>query len=63
MADDTTFFLSNGNSGSEAKQIFEHFSNLSELKPNKSKCEIAAIGVLKRGPNSAMCYGICTPEN
>ena len=28
-------------------QIFEHFSIFSGLKPNKSKCKIAGIGVLK----------------
>ena len=32
----------------EVKQIFEHFSIFSGLKPKKFKCEIASIGVLKR---------------
>ena len=44
-ADDTTFFLSNENT---VIQIFQHFSFFSGLKQNKSKCEIAGIGVLKR---------------
>ena len=45
-ADDTIFFLSDENSVTEDIQIFEHFSVFSGLKPNKSKCEIAGIGVL-----------------
>ena len=35
-------------------QIFEHISIFSGLKPNKSKCEIAGIGVLK-GFQIALC--------
>ena len=46
-ADDNTFFLSDENSVTEVIQIFEHFSIFSGLKPNKSKCEVAGIGVLK----------------
>ena len=47
-ADDTTlFFLSNEKSVMVVTQIFEHFSIFSGLKPNKFKCEIASIGVLK----------------
>ena len=46
-ADDTTFFLSYKNSVMEVIQIFEYFSIFSGLKPNKSKCEIASVGVLK----------------
>ena len=47
-ADDTTFFLKNTESVINLLEIFKHFSQLSGLKPNKSKCEIAGIGVLKR---------------
>ena len=46
-ANDTTFFLSDKNSVTEVIQIFEHFSVFSGLKPNKSKREIAGIGILK----------------
>ena len=46
-ADDTSFFLINENSVTEVIQIFEHFSVFSGLKPNKSKREIAGIGILK----------------
>ena len=46
-ADDTTFFLKNTESVTNLLEIFKHFSQFSGLKPNKSKCEIAAIGVLK----------------
>ena len=42
------FFLSNENYITEVIQIFEHFSIFSGLKPNRCKCEIGAIGVLKR---------------
>ena len=46
-ADDTTFFLSNENSVTEVTQIYEHFLLFTGFKPNKYKCEIAGIGVLK----------------
>ena len=52
------FFLSNENSVTEVIQIFEHFSIISGLKPNKSKCEIAGIGVLK-GVQMALCSMAC----
>ena len=55
---DTTFFLSNQNSVTEFIQIFEHFSIFSGWKPNKSKCEIAGIGVLK-GVHIALCVMEC----
>ena len=45
--DDTTFFLKNTESFKNLLEIFKHFSQFSALKPNKSKCEIASIGVLK----------------
>ena len=56
--DDTTFFLSNQNSVTEFIQIFEHFSIFSGWKRNKSKCEIAGIGVLK-GVQIALCVMEC----
>ena len=46
-ADDTTFFLKNTESVLNLLEIFKHFSQFSSLKPNKSKSEIAGIGVLK----------------
>ena len=53
-ADDTTYFLSDEKSVMEVIQFCEHFSIFSGLKPNKSKCEIAGIGVLK-GVQMALC--------
>ena len=47
-ADDTTFFLKDTKSVIELMNIFNTFSKFSGLKPNKSKCEIAGIGALKR---------------
>ena len=37
---------------------FDHFSIVSELKPNEAKCEIAGIGVLK-GVSLALCGMDC----
>ena len=51
--DDTTFFLKNTES-----EIFKHFSQFSALKPSKSKCEIAGIGVLK-GAKVVLCGMRC----
>ena len=53
-ADDTTFFLKNTESVVNLLEIFKHFYQFSGLKPNKSKCEIASIGVLK-GVKVALC--------
>ena len=53
-ADDTTFFLKNTKSVLNPLEIFKHFSQFSSLKPNKSKLEIADIGVLK-GVKVALC--------
>ena len=39
-------------------EIFKHFSQFSGLKPNKSKCEIAGIGVLK-GVKVTLCGMRC----
>ena len=38
--------------------MFKHFSHFCGLKPNKSKCEIADIGVLK-GVKVALCDMRC----
>ena len=38
-ADDTTFFLKNTESVINLLEIFQHFSQFSGLKPNKSKCD------------------------
>ena len=48
FADDTTFFLKDKKSIKQVMNVFDTFSIYSRLKPNKSKCEIAGIGVLKR---------------
>ena len=57
-----TFFLNNENSVMGIIHIFEHFSIFSGLKPNKFKCEIAGIGVL-RGPNDTLRCGMCNLQN
>ena len=57
-ADDTTFFLKDTSSVIELMNIFDIFSKFSGLKPNKSKCEIASIGVLK-GVQAALCGMRC----
>ena len=57
-ADDTTFFLKNTKSVINLLQIFKHFSQFSGLRPNKSKCEIAGIGVLK-GIKVVLCGMRC----
>ena len=46
-ADDNTFFLKNMKSVTNLLEIFKHSTQFSGLKPNKSKCEIAGIVVLK----------------
>ena len=46
-ADDTTFFVSDGDSAIEVMDAFDKFSLLSGLKPNKTKCEIVDIDALK----------------
>ena len=57
-ADDTTFFLKDVKSSIDLINIFDTFSKFSGLKPNKSKCEIAGIGVLK-GVQVALCGMRC----
>ena len=53
-ADDTTFFLKDKESANKGMNVFDTFSIHSGLKPNKSKCEIAGIGVLK-GVSMELC--------
>ena len=45
--DDSSFFLENTESFINLLEIGKHISSFPGLKPNKSKCEIAGIGVLK----------------
>ena len=58
-ADDTTFFFKDKNS---IIQSMNAFSNFSGLKPNKTKCEIVAIGVLS-GIQVALCGIKCVNLN
>ena len=44
--DDATFFLKDRTSIIELMNELNTFSSSSGLKPNKTKCEIASIGVL-----------------
>ena len=53
-ADDTTFFLKDKESVKKVMNVFDTFSIFSGLKPNKSKCDIAGIGVLK-GVSMELC--------
>ena len=57
-ANDATFFLKNTESVINLLEIFKDFSQFSGLKPNKSKCEIAGIGVPK-GAKVAFCGMRC----
>ena len=52
-ADDATFILKNTNSITEIFKTFDTFSEFSGLKANRSKCEIAGIGV-KNGAEVAL---------
>ena len=61
-ADDTNFLLKNRNSIIELMNELNIFSNISELKPNKTKCEIAGIGVLN-GVQVALCGITCVNLN
>ena len=61
-ADDTTFFLKDRNSIIELMNELNTFSNFSGLKPNKTKCEIAGIGVLN-GVQVALCGMKCVNLN
>ena len=51
-------FEKNKESVKEVMNIFDTFSIYSGLKPNKSKCEIAGIGVLK-GVSMELCGMEC----
>ena len=51
-------FLKNTESVINLLEIFKHFSQFSSLEPNKSKCEIAGIGVLKE-EKVALCGMRC----
>ena len=53
-ADDSTFFIEKVDSINEIFKTFDVFSKYSGLKINKSKCEIAGIGI-KRGVKVAFC--------
>ena len=57
-ADDTTFFSKYEESVKKVMNVFDTFSIYSGLKPNKSKCEIAGIGVLK-GVSMELCGMEC----
>ena len=48
--DHATFILKDKESVKKVMNIFDTFSIYTGLKPNKSKCEIAGIGVLKGVP-------------
>ena len=61
-ADDTTFFLKDRNSIIELMNELNTFSNFSGLKPNKTKCEIAGIGVLN-GVQVTLCGVKCVDLN
>ena len=58
-ADDTTFFLKDKESVKKVMNVFDTFSIYSGLKPNKSKCKIAGIGILK-GLAMELCGMECT---
>ena len=57
-ADDTTFILKDKESAKEVMNVFDTFSTYSGLKPNKSKCKIADIGVLE-GVSMELCQTEC----
>ena len=46
-ADDITFFSKDKELAKKVMNVFDSFSIYSGLKPNKSKCEITGIGILK----------------
>ena len=57
-ADDTLFFFKDKKSVIELMKTCDIFSTFSGLKPNKSKCEIASLGVLE-GVKLALCGMEC----
>ena len=48
------FFLKDEESLIEIMKVLDIFSSLSDLKPNKTKCQVAGIGALKE----AKMYGM-----
>ena len=56
--DDTTFSLKDKKSNIKLMNELNTLSNFSGLKPNKTKCEIAGIGVLN-GTQIALCAMKC----
>ena len=61
-ADDTTFFVKDKESALQIFNTFDLFSKYSGLKINKSKCEIAGIGV-KNGVKIALLGAKCIDLN
>ena len=61
-ADNTNFFRKDRKSIAELMNKKNTFSNFSGLKPNKTKCEIAGIGVLN-GVQVALCDMKCVNFN
>ena len=57
-SDDTTCFASDEDSVIDVMNAFDRFSLLSGFKPNKAKCEIAGIDILK-GVSLALCGMDC----
>ena len=57
-ANDTNFFLQNEKSATEVLNNFSIMSQFSDLKINKSKYEVAGIGVMK-GVKVALCGVEC----
>ena len=57
-ADDTTFFLRNEKSATEAIKMFDQFSLFSGLRINNAKCETASIS-FKKGVKMALCGMEC----
>ena len=57
-ADESTSFLKEKESVKEVMNIFDTFTIYSALKPNKSKCKIADIGILK-GVSIELCGREC----
>ena len=61
-ADDTTFFLKNRKSIIELMNVLNTISSFSGLKSNKTKYEIAGIGVLN-GIQAVLCGMKCVNRN
>ena len=61
-ADSTTFFVKNQTFVIEILKVFDNISKIFDLKPNKSKCEIARISALK-GVRVVLCGLQCINLN